>query len=317
MKMMTCPNGHIYDGDIYPNGCPYCDRSSNGAAEPPHRQPAPSEVRVHLSPQLRSKLVVGWLVCVDGSNDLIGRSFDVRDKVNTIGSDLTNDIHLNDPTVSRKVHARMAYDHRHGEFTLIPDNNTSVIYVNDKAVNSPITLNSYDIIQLGRCKFTFVGFCGPRFSWESALQVVSTNQADQPQGSTVVQIARSSSGASKTEDDKGPVVASPKDDKTPEPSDGTTIADTSNPESDSLLCPNCGAPYKKGQLFCTRCGSRLGVPSKKSTGEEREVSVSSPLVAPVTLYASPEFYHHDRAKESESKGNDTGERRRPFWRRRG
>lgn len=219
MKMKTCENGHIYDEDLYPNGCPYCDPSrkvisydrtmsvtstgGSGGAEglnrttmkphpngdrgktvAPSRDPKPQEEQGTVAPDPHtSKTVVwgyghhdgpipvtGWLVCVDGPANLKGRSFEIKSKVNTIGRSSSNDIQLDDPTITGIEHARLGYDARNREFTLIPERSSNTTYVNDHAVYTATLLNEFDLIEFGDCKMLFVPFCGPRFGWDTGLE---------------------------------------------------------------------------------------------------------------------------------------------------
>lgn len=222
MKMKTCENGHIYDEDLYPDGCPYCNPSrivrsydenrgttdstsaagsddkttmrpvsSLDSSEDDGRTKAPSSHRgddgFTVAPRANngggsgnptvvihhdglSSPVTGWLVCIDGPRNLKGKSFEVCDKINTVGRDWSNDIRLDDPTITAVDHARIAYDPKHREFALLPEKNTNMIYLNDHAIYSPTPLSSYDVIELGESKFLFVAFCGPRFGWDTGLQ---------------------------------------------------------------------------------------------------------------------------------------------------
>lgn len=233
MNMRTCPNGHIYDEDLYPDGCPYCDPSHKvisyeRAAAPAPRGPqpqnltagsrgeAPEKTTMRPVSQSASRAVgddgrtvapargsssgagatvaprredsgrggktvivghhkgvtpvTGWLVCVEGPANLKGKSFEILDKVNTVGREWGNDIVLEDPTITAVEHARIGYDKKHREFALIPEKNSNTIYVNDQAVYSPTILATYDLIEFGGSKFLFVALCGPRFGWDSGLE---------------------------------------------------------------------------------------------------------------------------------------------------
>lgn len=219
MKMKTCPNGHIYDEDLYPDGCPYCDPSRKvidydktqavppTSASPekthmapvaqqgpddgrtvspshdakdtgatvrpsptPHRQGGNRTQVYHHDHQDVSTPVTGWLVCTEGPRALKGKSFEVLDKINTIGRDWSNDIRLDDPTITAVDHARIAFDPKHREFALLPEKATNIVYLNDHAIYSPTPLSAYDLIEFGECQFVFVPFCGPRFGWDTGLQ---------------------------------------------------------------------------------------------------------------------------------------------------
>lgn len=217
MKTKTCPNGHIYDEDLYPDGCPYCNPDhkvihydepsvepiaddattmkpinrtpvgSSGATVAPVHQAGQDTGRTvkpnprHGSDGSQGTVVIshhdggsipvtGWLVCIDGPSNLKGRSFEVRDKINTVGRDWSNDIRLDDPTVTAVDHARVAFDPKHREFALLPEKNTNMIYLNDHAIYSPTPLSAYDVIELGEGSYLFVPLCGPRFGWDTGLE---------------------------------------------------------------------------------------------------------------------------------------------------
>lgn len=223
MKMKTCPNGHIYDEDLYPQGCPYCDpgrkvidydktethvpgagsaqdkthmapimpaqypSGDDGKTVSPSREgssqgatirPNPNPIRqdgnrtmvYHRDHSDVTAPVAGWLVCVKGPQALKGKSFEVLDKINTIGRDWSNDIRLDDPTITAVDHARIAFDPKHREFALLPEKATNIVYLNDHAVYSPTPLSAYDSIEFGECQFVFVPFCGPRFGWDTGLE---------------------------------------------------------------------------------------------------------------------------------------------------
>lgn len=100
----------------------------------------------------------------------MGRSFEILDKVNTIGRNESNDIVLDDETITGVEHARLGYDSRNREFTLVPDRNSNTTYVNNHAAYTATLLHSFDLIEFGDCRLLFVPFCGPRFGWDVGLQ---------------------------------------------------------------------------------------------------------------------------------------------------
>ena len=208
MALTKCANDHLYDSDLY-SSCPYCNGGGNaisfdgpgkttplgnmgGGSPDPIGQPAPdafasvepgatvapagyrkrqdddnktvsvSRKKTNLEP------VTGWLVCIDGPDK--GRDYHLYDKQNTVGRGEGMDIRIEgDKTISRDRHARIAYDSRHNNFTLIPADSTNNIYVNDEPVYIPRKLDAYDCVEFGESKFVFVPLCCPRFTWADGL----------------------------------------------------------------------------------------------------------------------------------------------------
>ncbi len=113
--------------------------------------------------------VVGWLVCISGSN--YGRSFSLYTGKNFIGRSPKHDVYLKgDNSVSRSVHAIVTYEPRQGQFYAQSGDSHSLLYVNDEVVLEPVKLNDHDRLSLGETILCFVPFCDERFSWEKAKQ---------------------------------------------------------------------------------------------------------------------------------------------------
>lgn len=109
--------------------------------------------------------VVGWLVCVEGSN--IGQSFNLYPGRNFIGRSDEMDISLKgDREISRDKHAIVIYDPRHRKYYAEAGEAHSLFYVNDEMVTRSILLKDRDILELGKNKLVFVAFCNDSFSWE-------------------------------------------------------------------------------------------------------------------------------------------------------
>lgn len=204
MAIVECPRGHLYDPTINPS-CPYCAGSANvidfdqpdrtaapagyGAAQSAQNRTVPvgggtGENRTVAPESYRRKAeeenktvgsfqkkydldpVVGWLVCVAGSDK--GKDYHLYAKINTIGRSSDNDVCIKgDSTVSRESHARLAYDPRHCAYQLIPGDSTNNIYLNDEPVYTPAKLEAYDLVELGQSKFLFIPLCGDKFKWET------------------------------------------------------------------------------------------------------------------------------------------------------
>ena len=110
--------------------------------------------------------VVGWLVCVEGPEK--GRDYRIKSERNFIGRASKMDICIHDDhTISREEHAIISYNPRNKSFLLIPGSGRSIVYVNDSELTAALNLNAYDTIEMGRSKFLFIPFCGPKFNWEA------------------------------------------------------------------------------------------------------------------------------------------------------
>lgn len=110
--------------------------------------------------------VVGWLACIEGPDK--GTSYQLFAKINSIGRSSENDVCIKgDETISRKSHARLAYDPRHNNFQLIPSESTNNIYLNDEPVYTPVRLSAYDRVEFGQSKLVFVPLCCDRFRWDA------------------------------------------------------------------------------------------------------------------------------------------------------
>lgn len=198
MAITECSKGHVYDTDQYA-ACPYCnsgnniidfgnsgneEENANKTVALVHNQQSPSS-NEGADAQFRGiedanktvgiykdkydlDPVVGWLVCIEGPEK--GKDYRIWAKINTIGRSERMDICIRkDRTISKENHARIAYDPKHNVFRILPDKNTNNIYVNDEPVYSPLKLNAYDIIELGKSKVLFLPLCSSRFTWEDGI----------------------------------------------------------------------------------------------------------------------------------------------------
>lgn len=110
--------------------------------------------------------VVGWLACIEGADK--GKSYELYAKINTIGRSSENDVCIQgDETISRRNHARLAYDPKHNNFRLIPEESTNNIYLNEEPIYTPSLLSAYDILEFGKSRLIFVPLCCDRFQWEA------------------------------------------------------------------------------------------------------------------------------------------------------
>ncbi len=189
--MIRCPQGHYFDTARH-GACPWCAKAepleriptpSPGPASPPPGvtlpMPAPDPpapltvpddstptetVRPGIRPALKNA-VVGWLVCVRGSN--AGRDYRIRPERNFIGRSASMDIPLeSDESVARDRHAIVSFDPRTREFWIQPGDSSGMVYLNGGAVHVPQRLKERDTIEIGRTKLVFVPFVNDRFQWE-------------------------------------------------------------------------------------------------------------------------------------------------------
>lgn len=204
MAITQCPQGHLYDTNIY-QSCPYCGGGTMIQFDQPGATAAPSGYGATAAPAgyggsdritpisddagktvapegYRKKQeeenktvsvfrksrnlepVVGWLACVDGPDR--GKSYELFAKINAVGRSSENDVVIaGDATISRRSHIRIAYDPKHNDFRLIPDESTNNVYLNDEAIYTPRPLTAFDLIELGQTKLVFVPLCGESFRW--------------------------------------------------------------------------------------------------------------------------------------------------------
>jgi len=199
MAMVQCENRHFYDNRRHTH-CPYCPvpglRDANipgtvaagtdRSAMPPTEAAFPSQgsdswstaagaydpadtpgVTVGIFQKHAGGInpVVGWLVCVAGTNK--GRDYRLHSDRNMIGRAPNMDVCIEgDETISREDHCQIAFSPRSRTFHLIPGIGRNLIYLNGKDVFSPTPLTPYDWIDLGDSGFLFVPFCTDRFEWE-------------------------------------------------------------------------------------------------------------------------------------------------------
>jgi len=108
--------------------------------------------------------VVGWLVCIDGPER--GRDYRLHAGYNSIGRSLSNDVNISgDNKISRDNHAQIAYDDEGHVFYFSPFKGKNLVRVNGKLIMMPHELKAYDVLLIGSSKFSFIPFCGEKFSW--------------------------------------------------------------------------------------------------------------------------------------------------------
>ena len=108
--------------------------------------------------------VVGWLVCIEGSN--YGKSFNLYSGKNFIGRDPGMDVCLpGDTSISRIKHAVIVYEPKKRQFFTYPGESHELFYCNDKVVLTSMWLSDRDVITIGQTRLVFVPFCDVSFGW--------------------------------------------------------------------------------------------------------------------------------------------------------
>lgn len=192
MANVRCDQGHLYDDSRHVT-CPYCGvpgiaqnmppstvahrvdggQFSGGPTEPmtggtvDRGSPRAGGATMRVTPaRMGFDPVVGWLVCVEGP--MKGRDFRLHGERNFIGRDAAMDVCVEgDQTISREHHASVTYSTKNHTFILAPGTGRNMVYLNDADVLAPVTLNPFDVIELGQTKLLFVPLCGENFRWES------------------------------------------------------------------------------------------------------------------------------------------------------
>ncbi len=113
--------------------------------------------------------VAGWLVCIEGKEK--GKDYRLLSKINFIGRSEKNDVCIKgDTTISKENHARIAYEDKHNNYTLIPAESINNIYLNDQPIYVPTVLKAYDVIEIGETKLVFIPLCSDRFNWNDLVK---------------------------------------------------------------------------------------------------------------------------------------------------
>jgi hypothetical protein len=190
MANQRCENGHYYDTDKNIS-CPHCGvpglnidetlikgasserydtegqtvAQGGRAAGPAGGGSIDPTATVAVMPRkLGIDPVVGWLVCVEGTDK--GRDFRIKADKNFIGRDPSMDICIpGDQGISRVKHAIINFDSRTSSYLLLPGDAHGNVYHNGGVVLGPINLLAYDTIELAQTKLIFIPLCGDRFSW--------------------------------------------------------------------------------------------------------------------------------------------------------
>lgn len=119
--------------------------------------------------------VVGWIVVVGGPG--IGSFRPVFEGNNTVGRSKSNRVAIDfgDDTISAEEQAYIRYDSADRSFLFVPNMaKTNVVSVNDKRPATAVSLQSMDVITMGRTQMVFVAFCGPDFDWGELTDLKSS-----------------------------------------------------------------------------------------------------------------------------------------------
>lgn len=109
--------------------------------------------------------ICGWLICVGG--DKKGKDFRIHGGKNHIGRQSSNEICLDfDSTVSKESNAAISYDDRNAKFFIQPGDGKNNAYVNNNLLLTPVELQEYDTIEVGKTKLIFRSLCNENFKWE-------------------------------------------------------------------------------------------------------------------------------------------------------
>jgi hypothetical protein len=184
MPMKRCDRGHYFDGAKH-TFCPACglDELDLGMTRPfsPDREaraatvcqgpgrPSPSrgeETVAAGAGQSGFDPVVGWLVCVGGTDR--GRDWRIRSERNYLGRSEQMDICIRgDQAISRENHAIISFNPKNCVFKLLPGDGRGLVYLNGADLDMPRELKAYDLIELGATRLLFVPFCCERFQWQN------------------------------------------------------------------------------------------------------------------------------------------------------
>lgn len=113
-------------------------------------------------------MVVGWLVCIQGSH--LGESFNIYAGRNAIGRQSSNHIVIpNDNAISREKHLWIIYEPKKRKFFVQQGEGTGLAYLNDEPIMSTSPVQMKDCIEIGQSKFLLIPLCDEEFSWEQYI----------------------------------------------------------------------------------------------------------------------------------------------------
>ena len=114
---------------------------------------------------------VGWLIALGGEH--IGTDFRLKVGKNFIGRSLQMDVALTeDKSVSRESHAILIYEPKAHIYLVQPGESSSLVYLNNELLLTPMKLEAYDMITVGSVDLLFMPLCGDRFNWGDLLKKI-------------------------------------------------------------------------------------------------------------------------------------------------
>jgi hypothetical protein len=109
--------------------------------------------------------VVGWMVCIFGSN--LGQDWRLTSGRNFIGRGPDQDVSVpDDATVSRDRHCIISYDAKTNVFQVQAGESKALAYLNDAVVLNAVEIKEHDVLTVGATKLMFFPACDGVFSWE-------------------------------------------------------------------------------------------------------------------------------------------------------
>lgn len=163
------PDDHTvgFFDDLFPGVSGTAEKVSGTAGKPSVKQQTVSKPAVNKV----DTPCVGWLVALSGEH--IGTDFRLKVGKNFIGRSPQMDVALTeDKSVSRESHAIMIYEPKAHIYLVQPGESSSLVYLNNELLLTPMRLEAYDTISVGDVDLLFMPLCGERFNWEDLLKKI-------------------------------------------------------------------------------------------------------------------------------------------------
>lgn len=155
--ILTCPNGHMYNGNKYQEICPNC-----GAVYEDE-----SKTQEELEQELKvdeADYVCGYLVCIEGVNK--GRGYKIKPGKNSVGSSPVNDIWIEgDPELLKENHAVIMYDNDQNQMVLLGHASNGMVYIGKTPIYDSHALDDKTRITMGTSVYRYLEFCDSDFDW--------------------------------------------------------------------------------------------------------------------------------------------------------